>query len=536
MFLRIIFILLFLQMASAQEQLPALLDSLAQTNSNIEKSRLSLKIASQLASTDWERSLGYMDVAKTNALRSGSDKVIADYYIGLAEIYQAKDALDISLEHYIKAYGYYESLPVSKARYKLENSLAIAYARTANQENALHYFQKIYRYDETKKDSTTRATLLNNMGRVWMDKNLDSSLYYFNRSLELTNGNESHNLGVFLYTNLGRCYVQKNDLTCAKKYFNQALNEIDTTAYNSNVAWVYNELSEFYIKENKIDSSSFYARKAVKILDSIAPFGFEQYRAVGLLYKSYLDEENFESASSYFEKYLAISDSLNLEDKRVNVERLLIEEEYKNKEKIRELEDSKRRANNYILFLALLALLLFLGSLVYRYHNKLKRAKLEKQLVTAKQKELSANLQLKNKELVGKAMIEMHRTEIIEDILKDLKEVKLKAAKKETQKAIDYIAKRLKRNTSSDIWEEFELRFEQVHESFYKNLLTNHPGLTPREKRLCALLKLNLTSKEIAQITGQTPKSIENARTRLRKKLNITNSQTDLSAYLSSFD
>jgi DNA-binding CsgD family transcriptional regulator len=79
------------------------------------------------------------------------------------------------------------------------------------------------------------------------------------------------------------------------------------------------------------------------------------------------------------------------------------------------------------------------------------------------------------------------------------------------------------------------MRFEQVHESFYKNLLAKHPDLTTREKRLAALLKLNLTSKEIAQITGQTSKSVENARTRLRKKLEITNSQTDLSAYLTNF-
>ena len=132
-------------------------------------------------------------------------------------------------------------------------------------------------------------------------------------------------------------------------------------------------------------------------------------------------------------------------------------------------------------------------------------------------------------------MVEIHRTEIIEEILQDLKEVKRKAAKKETQQAIDYIAKRLKRDTNSNIWEEFEMRFEQVHESFYKNLSKKHPDLTSKDKRLCALLKLNLTSKEIAQITGQSSKSIENARTRLRKKLEITHSDVELSAYLSSF-
>ena len=77
---------------------------------------------------------------------------------------------------------------------------------------------------------------------------------------------------------------------------------------------------------------------------------------------------------------------------------------------------------------------------------------------------------------------------------------------------------KIKQNTEKHVWEEFELHFEQVHESFYVSLNQKHPELTSRDRRLCALLKLNLNSKEIAQITGQSFKSIENARTRLRKK------------------
>lgn len=535
MVFRIILFLFFLQFANTQAQLPQLLDSLARTTLNAEKARISMAIASQLANNDWDRSLNYIELAKKNALKSESEKTLADFYIALAEIYSSKDALDISLEHFIKAYEYYQTQPINKERFKLENNLAIAYARTANEEKALQYFKKIYHYQLTRNDTVNLATILNNMGRVWLGKDLDSSLFYFNKSLQLTKNIQRPDLRVFLYTNLGKCYILKDEVQTARKYFNLAVNEITSETSGQNVAWIYNEFAEFYLKSEKLDSVVYYSEKAVKILDSLAPFGFEQYKAVGLLYKAYITNNDYKKASNYFEKYLTISDSLNLEDKRVNVERLLIQEEYRNKEKIRKLEESKRRSNNYILFLALLAVLLFLVILLYRYHNKLKRTELEKQLVTAKQKELNANLELKNKELIGKAMVEMHRTEIIEDILNDLREIKLKAVKKETQSAIDYIAKRLERDTSSNLWEEFELRFEQVHESFYKNLLLKHPDLTPREKRLCALLKLNLTSKEIAQISGQSSKSVENARTRLRKKLNITNSQTELSTYLATF-
>ncbi|MRT16712.1 tetratricopeptide repeat protein [Vitellibacter sp. q18] len=533
-FIGILIISLGSQTFFAQEPIAKFVDSLAAATSVSEKSRLSLKIANSLADVDWNRARNYLDLAKENASQTKDPKVLADYYMAVAQIYSNKDALDIALENYLKAYEYYQNRP-EEERLKIENNLAIVYARTENSEKALKFFRKIYNYNQTQKNDVHYASVANNMGRIWLDENPDSALVYFNKSLEIARNLDKPDLKLLLYTNVGKAYMKLNEPIAAKKSFDSAQAVGAKSIHRQNKAWLYNELSEYFRNLKMNDSALYYSEMAVATFDSVAPFGFEQQRAVALLYKTYLSRNEFEKAAAYFEKYVAITDTLNLEDKRVNVEKLLIAEEYRNKEKIRELEDSKRQSRNYIILLVLLAILLVLGFFLYRFRNKLKRVNLEKQLAFAKEKELSANLQLRNKELIGKAMIEMHRTEIIEDILGDLKKVKLRAAKKETQDAIDYIAKRLKRDTATNIWEEFEMRFEQVHESFYKNLLAKHPDLTTREKRLAALLKLNLTSKEIAQITGQTSKSVENARTRLRKKLEITNSQTDLSAYLTNF-
>lgn len=534
--IRIFTILIFLssQILSAQSSLPKMLDSLAKTSSESDRSKLSMAIASRLANDDWIRALGYIDLAEESAKNSKSEKILADFYIGVAEIYSQKDAFDISLENFIKAYNYYERQPL-KERYRLENDLAIAYAETQNYDKALDFFNTIYRYEHTQRNPMASASLSNNIGLVWMHKNLDSSLVYFNKSLQLIEGLENPDLRVSLFTNLGKISILKNNDQVAKQYFKLALNEIARSDADDNLAWVYAEFSELYLRSRNLDSAIYYSGSAVEILDRLAPFGLEQLQATKVLYRSYVENKQFEKAAGYFEKFLAITDSLNLEDKRVNVQRLLIEEEYRNQDKIRNLEHRESQAKLYSLILGLFAVMMILGSLSYRYRNKLRRSELEKQLATAKQKELNITLELKNKELVGKAMIEMHRTEIIEDILKDLKEVRLRAEKKETQNAIDFISKRLKKDISTNAWEEFEIRFEQVHESFYKNLIAAHPNLTSKDRRLCALLKLNLTSKEISQITGQTPKTVENARTRLRKKLDITNSQTDLSTYLSSF-
>lgn len=95
----------------------------------------------------------------------------------------------------------------------------------------------------------------------------------------------------------------------------------------------------------------------------------------------------------------------------------------------------------------------------------------------------------------------------------------------------------LKLNKSKDkmMWKEFELRFENIHVGFYQQLHEKFPNLTPNERRICAFLRLNMTTKEIAEVTGKTQHSINIARTRLRKKLDLTNSETGLVEFLASF-
>ena len=89
---------------------------------------------------------------------------------------------------------------------------------------------------------------------------------------------------------------------------------------------------------------------------------------------------------------------------------------------------------------------------------------------------------------------------------------------------------RLKKD--NDVWTEFETYFTKVHPDFYTKLSQQFPDLTPNEKKLCAFLKLNLSTKEISAITYQSVNSIMVSRTRLRKKLNIQGEETNLTNFL----
>jgi DNA-binding CsgD family transcriptional regulator len=73
-----------------------------------------------------------------------------------------------------------------------------------------------------------------------------------------------------------------------------------------------------------------------------------------------------------------------------------------------------------------------------------------------------------------------------------------------------------------------------VHSEFYTTLRKLYPDLSPADEKLCAFLRLNMSSKEIAAVSQQSIKSVEVARARLRKKLNLTNTNSNLVSHLAN--
>jgi len=83
-------------------------------------------------------------------------------------------------------------------------------------------------------------------------------------------------------------------------------------------------------------------------------------------------------------------------------------------------------------------------------------------------------------------------------------------------------------------WSMVEMQIQKIHPAFLDHLQQKHPGISVRDKKLCAYIRLGLSSKEIAGLLNITPQSVEIARVRLRKKLKVGSPQR-LSAYLSQF-
>jgi response regulator RpfG family c-di-GMP phosphodiesterase len=94
---------------------------------------------------------------------------------------------------------------------------------------------------------------------------------------------------------------------------------------------------------------------------------------------------------------------------------------------------------------------------------------------------------------------------------------------KSTEQAINEVLVEINSNLAQDYnWEKFSYYFNQVYEDFFKSLSQKFPNLTPNDWKLCAFIRMNLTTKDIAQLLNITIESAETSRIRLRKKLNLT--------------
>jgi DNA-binding CsgD family transcriptional regulator len=150
-----------------------------------------------------------------------------------------------------------------------------------------------------------------------------------------------------------------------------------------------------------------------------------------------------------------------------------------------------------------------------------------------KRKNLVQDVEIKNKELTTNVMYLIRKNELINNVAERLLSVQSNVPT-ENHKVVHDIILDLQKEADNDSWKEFELRFNQVHSDFYNNLRKQYPGLSPADEKLCAFLRLNMSSKEIAAITQQSIKSVEVARARLRKKLDLTNTTSNLVTHLSN--
>lgn len=145
----------------------------------------------------------------------------------------------------------------------------------------------------------------------------------------------------------------------------------------------------------------------------------------------------------------------------------------------------------------------------------------QERIISEQQKQLLQNeLDLKSKELASMALEAGYKDQVIENLRETITGQRRKGQL--NSREINNLIKTINSNIDKrEFWEIFQNNFDLIHENFFRNLRQRFPELTPTDLKFCALMRLNMSTKDIASFTHLTIRGVETARYRIRRKLNL---------------
>jgi len=159
----------------------------------------------------------------------------------------------------------------------------------------------------------------------------------------------------------------------------------------------------------------------------------------------------------------------------------------------------------------------------------------EKEIIHLRNESLQNEIEHKNKELANTTLHLIHKNKILNNIKYQLNDLMDKSLPQTKRNEIEFVISKINKELKNEKFQElFEGYFDGVHQDFIIRLKEKHPDLSPKELRLCAYLKMNLSTKEIAPLMNISIRGVEIGRYRLRKKLDLEREE-NLISYLINF-
>ncbi len=521
--------------------------SLKQANSEYELASTSIALARSYLYRDLDSSFFYCQKAMQHAVSIQNDSLIAIAYQNLGNTRLLGGNFDQALEQYILGVQQIENKQFPEIEQALLNNMGIVFDRKTEYGKAREYYLRsgaLLDGLKTKMGSTPHAVrmskLYTNVGATYeSEDDTGQAMEYYIKAINIAEEFNIADQQAVVYSNIGSLYLHNGKYDLARTNYMEALKIHESLHNKIGIALMKMHIGELFFNQQDYDSTILYLNESAALAQETRSTATVFY-ASKILHQVYGIQGEYEKAYKELLRYKTLNDSLFNIEKTKALERLELEYLFQS-EKNKLIEEQKRRTLwNYGLA-ATIFMLLVIFVLVYRnIANKSRITKLNNEYLSLNNKHLSLEkqsleetLDYKNKELTTNVMYLMKNNEFINSVSERLMSMKGKF-KKENQKDINKITLDLQKAAQQDVWEDFETHFSQVHSEFYTNLSKKHTDLTPNERKLCAFLRLNLSTKEISSITQQSNNTLQVARTRLRKKLNLDSSE-NMTAYLGQF-
>lgn len=434
-------------------------------------------------------------------------------------IYKQKGDYAKALDEVLKAIYIFE---------KIDDQFAVAYnlhllgdieSRMGNFEKSIEHHLKALPYFESNNVDSWVSTILMCLGNEEMNsENFNNSIEYYGKSLSVSEKIDDSYLQQVTHNNLGRVYLLMEQYNQALFHAKKSATLLESTKSALHILNNQNLIGNIYHLSGQSIKSLPYYDKIIPEADSL---GLKRVLSDSYLYRSdaYAGINDYRKALVDYKIYSAVKDTIFNEEKSVQIEDMRAKYDTEKKEQqivIQEKEitllEQQKKISTQQKFLLGGGLLLSLFGF-YGLRQKMRRNKIEKEKV-------DAELEFKKKELTTHALNLARKNETLENL-------KLQAQELKETENMGTGYNQLIRSINFDLqddnnWENFSRYFEEVHKDFNSNVKTKYPDITSNELRLLALLKMNLSSKEIANILNISPEGIKKARYRLRKKLDLT--------------
>ena len=473
--------------------------------------------------------------------------------------------LDVATDYYYRGLRIADRIQNLPLRAQITMNVANVHMRKENHDLATNYLEQALQLRREQGDRQGESEVLLNLGITAYKKGmLDKADENYTESLEIKEDMGTDIAGIVkLIHNMGLVSRERGDNTRAIIQYNKALemarqiNDVQTQAA------ILNNIGVIMLIEGNDEALPLFQ-------ESLNISRMLQLRKLELsnydnLHQYYAGKGNYEKAYDHLTRYQQLNDSLNRADiaSRIAELQTVYDTEITEQENLLLTEQSNVLRLRLIMvsisamsiaFLAIAFFILFnlkrkslrQNTALLTSQQELSRIAHEKSLqeqqhlkeVLVAEEEINrmqkSQLQQKNRELASSALLIIKKNEV----LNNMRIMALQALKSDSCDGIACI-KKLIREIDDNVkldeqWEFFQRHFEAVHPGFFSRLGKEYPGLTHNELKFCAYLRINLSSKEIAQILNISTESAITKRYRIRKKMNLPNEE-NLNDFLMQF-
>lgn len=468
-----------------------------------------------------------LEIAKVLPYETGI--AFANRVIGVA--HWAQGNLDLSFRYLIAARRGYQVLKDSLGLANSSLNLGMAYAdqrnfdlATRNYEDALAIFRR------ENADSRIATTYTKIADLLTLQEKYPPAFDYLNQALII------HRRTGFLYgvaeanQKLGQLAAAQAEWEDAISYFLLSAEAGKQRNDQVGLAANYFGIGNAYLEKGDLSLAGNYLQRARNLAET---FGLQRVRRD--VYKAFKQLEtqrgNYQEALAYADAYFNVRDSLfnreksnliaNMETRRAyeaQEEKLILAQ--KNLDLLVQ-ENKISSLTKWLLVLGLLAAIAIAYAMLSRKNSIIARKGDDLKKAHQRGDSLETALKGKEQELTSYTLNFVQKNEGITE-LKQLTEALGKRLGKEHRAELRAITRKLEGLLQVDEdWADFRRHFESVHPDLITRLGEDFPGLTSNEFRLIALIRLNLSTREVSTVLGISPDSVKTARYRLRKKLNL---------------